>query len=266
MINKDLRSQIEGLFDGIVPEPEIENRSESLLGGLSKGSPQRPVEGFCPHLGLEEDGAPHFSYPESAHRCLASGSPEAVELEYQERSCLGGEHRLCPRFVEAPAPVTQPEEVGAVSAKPAQPPGQAAGPLDEEPGDYGYGSRGLPPLRIALWAVTGVMAVLAFFYLGFSIINAPTAPGDTQGFDSTESPSPTRPAAVAMAATPTPWKFDRPTLIPTPPTGDMAWAASPTQRRPGRNHCFRRSTCTVSNLIGFQSTSSPTRSAMNGAR
>ena len=239
MVSKDLRSQIEGLFDGIVPEPEIENRFESLLDGLSKGSPQRPVEGFCPHLGLEEDRALHFSYPESAHRCLASGSPEAVELEHQERFCLDGEHRLCPRFVEAPAPVTQPEEVGAVSAKPAQPLGQAAGPLDEEPGDYGYGSRGLPPLRIVLWAVTGVLTVLALFYLGFSLANAPTAPGGIGRPDlspvvgAAKGPSPTGPVAVAPAPTPTPLQFDRPMPIPTPPLGGDIIVLTPVAKAVG---------------------------------
>ena len=55
-------------------------------------------------------------------------------------------------------------------------------------------------------------------------------------------------------------------LMPTPPTGDMAWAASPMQRRPGRHHCFRQSICTVSRLSWSQCASSPARSAIHGRR
>ena len=50
-------------------------------------------------------------------------------------------------------------------------------------------------------------------------------------------------------------------LMPTPPTGDIACAASPMQSRPGRYHCRRRSTVTVSSLTSSQSRDSPTRSA-----
>ncbi len=50
-------------------------------------------------------------------------------------------------------------------------------------------------------------------------------------------------------------------LMPTPPAGDMAWAASPMHSNPGRCHCRRRLICTDSNLIWFQSFNSATRSA-----
>ena len=49
-------------------------------------------------------------------------------------------------------------------------------------------------------------------------------------------------------------------LMPTPPTGDIACAASPMQSRPGRYHCRRRSTLTVRSLMSSQLASSPTRS------
>jgi hypothetical protein len=131
--------------------------------------------------------------------------------------------------------VTPPEEVGAVSAKTAQPPDQVAGPLEEEPDDYAYGSRRLSPLRIALWAVTGAMAVLAFSYLSFSIINAPTAPDVTGGpvLGPVEGPSPTGPVAVAMAPTPTLLQFDRPMPIPTPPPGGDIIVLTPAAKAVG---------------------------------
>src|SRR5687768_3362422 len=53
--------------------------------------------------------------------------------------------------------------------------------------------------------------------------------------------------------------------MPTPPTGDMACAASPMHRRPGRYHRRNRSTCTVKSLTDSRSLSSPTRSAIKGA-
>src|SRR5579863_7437419 len=54
-------------------------------------------------------------------------------------------------------------------------------------------------------------------------------------------------------------------LIPTPPAGDMAWAASPMQSKPGRYHWRRRLICTVRILIWSQSCNSFTRSPRNGA-
>ena len=50
-------------------------------------------------------------------------------------------------------------------------------------------------------------------------------------------------------------------FTPTPPIGDMAWAASPMNNSPGRLHSARRSTATVSNLTSSQDFSSSTRSA-----
>ena len=49
-------------------------------------------------------------------------------------------------------------------------------------------------------------------------------------------------------------------LMPTPPIGDMAWAASPMHNRPGRCQIRNRSTATVSSLTSDQSPSSWTRS------
>ena len=53
-------------------------------------------------------------------------------------------------------------------------------------------------------------------------------------------------------------------LMPTPPIGDIACAASPMQSRPGRHHCRSRSTVTLSSLTSSQLFNSPTRSARNG--
>ena len=52
--------------------------------------------------------------------------------------------------------------------------------------------------------------------------------------------------------------------MPTPPIGDMAWAASPMQSRPGRYQRLRRSTVTVSSFTSSQDAISLTRSANAG--
>src|SRR5438445_1365359 len=52
--------------------------------------------------------------------------------------------------------------------------------------------------------------------------------------------------------------------MPTPPIGDIACAASPMQRRPGRYHWDRRSTHTVKSLTSSQSRSSCVRSLTYG--
>src|SRR5881409_2116562 len=53
-------------------------------------------------------------------------------------------------------------------------------------------------------------------------------------------------------------------LIPTPPMGDIAWAASPIHRSPGQYHFRRRSTRTVSSLMSSQLLNSFMRSRKNG--
>jgi len=52
--------------------------------------------------------------------------------------------------------------------------------------------------------------------------------------------------------------------MPTPPTGDMAWAASPMHSSPGRNQRRSRFTWTLRRRTSSQPVSSPTRSARNG--
>ena len=54
-------------------------------------------------------------------------------------------------------------------------------------------------------------------------------------------------------------------LIPTPPTGDIACAASPMHSRPGRNQVSSRFTATVSSFTSSQDASSCTRSRRYGA-
>jgi hypothetical protein len=69
-------------------------------------------------------------------------------------------------------------------------------------------------------------------------------------------------AARRLAAATASWMAR---LMPTPPIGDIAWAESPMQSRPGRYQVLSRSMTTVRSLTSSQSRSSPTRSCRNGA-
>ena len=54
-------------------------------------------------------------------------------------------------------------------------------------------------------------------------------------------------------------------LMPTPPTGDIAWAASPMQSNPSRCHTGMRSICTVSSFTSSQAASALVAGASDGA-
>ncbi len=55
-------------------------------------------------------------------------------------------------------------------------------------------------------------------------------------------------------------------LMPTPPSGDIACAASPIARKPSRHHVFSRLTCTSRSLTCCQSVSSSARAGSTGSR
>ena len=73
------------------------------------------------------------------------------------------------------------------------------------------------------------------------------------------SPAAIGPARMLAAATAS-WIAR---LMPTPPIGDMAWAASPIASRPGRCQSVSRSSSTVSSLTWSQLCSSPIAPARN---
>jgi hypothetical protein len=64
---------------------------------MSEQIESKPI---CPYLGLANDPASHFSFPETTHRCYASGQESFVTLEHQSTFCLAHEHPACSRFIE----------------------------------------------------------------------------------------------------------------------------------------------------------------------
>jgi hypothetical protein len=172
----------------------------------------------CPHLGLEEDRSSHFSYPEDAHRCFASGRAVPIELEHQEEFCLGANHPACPDF-EVPETIS-PSTVSADRAlESLQHEERAEGAAETTEEEYWEGGpeKGLSPLRIALWAVAGVMAILTLVYYGSSVfLVSPTPELPVATF---QTPTPTATASPVITLAPTPFHFLRPTPTPTPPPG-----------------------------------------------
>ena len=72
------------------------------------------AKSICPFLGLADDRASRFSYPEVAHRCFAAGHPTSVSTEHQSAFCFAQRYPACPRFVELP--------VEAISIQPSPTP------------------------------------------------------------------------------------------------------------------------------------------------
>jgi hypothetical protein len=181
---------------------------------------------YCPYLGLEEDRSSHFSYPEDAHRCFASGRAVPIELEHQEEFCLGANHPACPDF-EVPETIS-PSTVSADRALESlqhEERAEGAAETTEEAYWEGGPEKGLSPLRITLWAVAGVMAILTLVYYGSSVFLVPPTPEPPAA--AFQTPTPTATASPVITLAPTPFQFLHPTSTPTPPPGSNTYSLSP---------------------------------------
>jgi hypothetical protein len=181
---------------------------------------------YCPHLGLEEDRSSHFSYPEDTHCCFVSGRAVPIELEHQEEFCLGANHPACPNF-KAPEAISPPASPVDRILKPLQREERAEEAAETTEEEYWEGGpeKGLSPLRIALWAVAGVMAILTLVYYGSSVLLVSPTPEPPAAAFRTLTPTATPSPVVTLA--PTPFQFLRPTPTSTPPPGGNIYNLSP---------------------------------------
>ena len=183
---------------------------------------------YCPHLGLEEDRSSNFSYPADAHRCFVSGEAVSIELEHQEEFCLGTNHPACPDF-EVPEATSLPTASADRALEPLQHEERVEEAAETTEGEYWEGVPfwGFSPLRIALWAVAGVMAILTLVYYGSSVFLVPPTPEPPVA--AFQNPTPTATATASPVITPaqTPFQFLRPTSTPTPPLGGEIYDLSP---------------------------------------
>lgn len=184
---------------------------------------------ICPFLGLVEDRASRFSYPEAAHVCFAAKKAQTVSIEHQTELCFTSNFPTCARFV---APAAQPQ--------PAQP---GAGAPDSEPDSAS-------PVTAIIWGVvglvTGLLVILAvLYYSRFAFTpsgqaQAQTSPAELAGVAIT--PDANQPAAgsfqdapdaASFLATPTPTMTPQPgtdVYTLSPDKADIGWGASSEER------------------------------------
>ena len=56
------------------------------------------IRGACPHLGRCDDPDSYFSFATAGNCCFSGTQPSPIESAYQEKNCLGGSWRECPRY------------------------------------------------------------------------------------------------------------------------------------------------------------------------
>jgi hypothetical protein len=161
----------------------------------------------CPWLGSEVGQEALRAEPHPTLRCYARQAAVSIDLAYQAQFCLTSEYRICSYYREASAQVedpaawaggSEPELVDAVRTK---------------------GGR----LRLALWAVAGLVLALAALY--YSTALRPSAPvGGPATAEASSTPTiaptatPAGPAASGVEPTSTS-RFQEPTATPTPVPG-----------------------------------------------
>jgi hypothetical protein len=176
-----------------------------------------PPGGSCPHLGLQNDPATNFLYPDTSHRCYATGRARPVDEEHQEAFCLADCFSECPRYVK---PVVK---AAPVPVPVAAYPDDDLYDMPEPPSEFSLG-------RVAMWALVG----LALVFVGLRYGPAFVAPAPSPTADrpvrvvSTLTATPTAtPEATPTVETTAQLIFAQATPTPTPPPGGANFALSP---------------------------------------
>ena len=179
----------------------------------------------CPLLGLAEDRASHFSYPEAAHLCFAAKRPDFIPLEHQGDFCFSQNYPACPRFVELTSK-SQTGETAKAAAVPAEP---------EAGGSVGAIIWGVVGLLVGLAVILGALYYTSLTTLATGLNSGAQANLEAAGngnVNPTETgsaavASDNTPAAVAFLATPTPMATPKPgveVITLSPKKGDIGWA------------------------------------------
>ena len=174
---------------------------------------------YCPYLGTFTDSEVHFRFATPANCCYRTGSPDSLDLSYQEEYCLSAKHLTCPIY--------QPGWDGALPEEM-----HSSGEAVDQKSGLPFGTWQL------VWIVLGIIAILILMYLNpFKTTqdlsaNLPVAPSLTSTSASPEEtlePSPTntvsptstpRPTNTATLS-PTPSLTLSPTVSPTPTPGPL---------------------------------------------
>lgn len=180
---------------------------------------------LCPWLGTEADPEIRHLEPSEVHVCYARAALPAVDLDYQERSCLRGAHRTC-KFYRKP-----PEQAPPVHR-----------PAAEVEDEFGPPPRSWPIARPrgAFWlpwvlAALAVAAVLVYFGSVLLRPQPAVAPGTTAALVVAASPGVALPPGSLPALPTDPLdqrespalEFVEPTATPTPYPGGAVYGLSP---------------------------------------
>jgi LysM repeat protein len=192
-----------------------------------------PDPGICPFLrsvDLEGVRFPPVETVDPRNRCVATGSADPLDAEWQRTMCLTADHVACSRYLsgvagpsDAAADPVPPALVGAVPARPAA---VAEAP---PPSATGRGSRTMTPAVIAatLLLVASASAAVAFVAIRGGLELPIASPASSDVALATASPEPVVSPSTLPEPTlePTPIPTAAPTPSPTPgptpaPTSD----------------------------------------------
>ena len=191
---------------------------------MTAGAPRN-----CPFLGLIEDPYTSLLYVHESHLCYADGTAQEVDLEHQERYCVGGPFETCPRYVRSVrrqmpvAPPVPPREAPAAE-------GEEDFVEEEAPGEFST-------WRVMMWALVGLVVVFLGLRYGITIFTPPqpqeVTPQATVNQRPTATLTATPTSVLAAVATATPLVFGQPTATPTPPPGGNNFVLSPSAEAVG---------------------------------
>ena len=161
------------------------------------------VRGACPHLGRCDDPDSYFSFATAGNCCFSGTQPSPIESAYQEKSCLGGSWRECPRY-------------GLPLAR------------DDSPGDaplgrsWEYLGRLPMPVGFAVLAVVVLGVLIGIWLLGMGPedSNRPSMTAPAGAVTTTQQATQEPVEAVVKTAVPTsvPTRTMMPSRTPSPPT------------------------------------------------
>lgn len=172
---------------------------------------------ICPHLGLQNDSSVRLSYADSGHRCYAPGAEEDFrpDTEHQLRFCLAAAHGTCPRYQQVDLQTPAPTRVERRRPR----------------------SNAVTPLRAALWAAVGLVAILVVWQLVRLLAPSPDPAPPLAQF-ATDTPTASAPAAMPTpdpqftpiepaAAVPVARNLTEELATPTVAAGDLFFNLAP---------------------------------------
>jgi hypothetical protein len=171
-------------------------------------------DGACPHLGRCDDPDSYFSFATGGNCCFSGTQPSPIESAHQEKSCLGGGWRECPRYR---LPLVRDDS-----------PGDA--PLGRS---WKYLGRLPTPVGVTILAVIVLGVLIGIWLLGMGPENSNpvsmTAPAGAVTTTVEATHAPVEAGVQTITLTPAPTRTIMPSRTPSPsPTATRTPTISPT--------------------------------------